>query len=163
MIYCATCGAEIPEGTAFCPNCGAGQVRQFGAEEPVITPEYEAAETEPVYRQPNYQQPVYHQQSRQSTNTLEGGAKVCAIISMICGILSILLSCFLVGILFGIAAIVLGIVSKKQASASVRNPMATAGLATGIIGTALEIIVIIVAMIFGFLVASNVMTGLEYL
>lgn len=44
-MFCTKCGAQVPEGTQFCPNCGA----------PL------AAAQQPAYEQPAYQQPVYQQ------------------------------------------------------------------------------------------------------
>ena len=45
--FCTKCGGVVPEGSAFCPNCG----------EPVA----QAAQPQPQYQQPVYQQPVYQQ------------------------------------------------------------------------------------------------------
>ena len=47
--FCGKCGSAIPEGAAFCPNCG---------ESVQSAP---AAQQQPVYQQPRYQEPVYQQ------------------------------------------------------------------------------------------------------
>lgn len=47
-MFCAKCGNQIAEGSAFCNNCGTAVTPQ-SAQQPV---------QEPVYQQPVYQQPV---------------------------------------------------------------------------------------------------------
>ena len=33
MSFCSNCGAEMTEGTAFCPSCGTAQVQQTNTPE----------------------------------------------------------------------------------------------------------------------------------
>ena len=49
--FCSKCGSEIPEGSAFCPNCG----------NPVAPAPQPQPQPQPQYQQPAYQQPVYQQ------------------------------------------------------------------------------------------------------
>ena len=62
-MYCESCGSFIPDGNAYCSNCGApGPGSQAGAAptpavRPAPLPQYQ----QPVYQQPVYQQPVYQQ------------------------------------------------------------------------------------------------------
>ncbi len=87
----------------------------------------ETVETTPVY---------------DTTVTEEGGSKVFAIISLVCGILAVLcMCCGWLGIILGVAAVVLGILSiNKQENA---KGMAIAGIVCGGIGLLIAIIVLI--------------------
>lgn len=157
MLYCTHCGAELVEGTAFCPICGAGQVQAVRPPEP-------AADTEPAYRnqaqpqpyqqpvyqQPAYQQPVYPQTVSQQNyqmpaTTLTGAAKILSIISMVCGLLSLVSS--FGGFTPGIAALVLSSIAKKKAP-GVPNAMAKTGKITGIIGIILSTILLIAYIVY---------------
>ena len=165
MSFCSNCGAELTEGSAFCPNCGAGQVRPFHVQEqPVPTPEPEVVTAEPVYQepapvyQPVYQQPVYQQPVYQPQvevpATLPASAKILGLISMICGLVS-LVSCY-VGFSFAIPALILsGIASRK--APGVPNGKAKVGKITGIFGIILSVISFIayVALLTGDVFTSN--------
>jgi hypothetical protein len=62
-MYCKQCGAQIPEGSAFCVSCG---VRTDGAIAPQPGPP--SAVPQPPYgQQPPYEQPPYEQQPYQQT------------------------------------------------------------------------------------------------
>jgi len=128
MSFCANCGAELAEGTAICPYCGAGQVRQYGTQEPAVEPE--VVVPQPVYQQPVYQEPAA-QSTVEATATLTGAAKILSIISMVCGLVS-LVSCY-GGFAPGIAALILSNMAFKKAP-GVPNSKAKVGKITGIIG-----------------------------
>ncbi len=82
------------------------------------------------------------------TNTQPQGGKGMAIASLICGILSLLLCCFsYVGLVLGIVAIVLGIISKKKTENG--KGMALAGIITGSIGGAIALIFVIIGLAAG--------------
>ena len=49
--FCSKCGSAIPEGSAFCPNCGEAVAQTAQPQQP----QYQ----QPAYQQPVYQQPVY--------------------------------------------------------------------------------------------------------
>lgn len=85
--------------------------------------------------------------------------------SLVLGIVSIVLCwIWVVGIIAGILAIILGVVAKKKIKA---NPnmggkgAATGGLVTGIIGTAIALIIVILAVMFVSAVAGAAGGALE--
>lgn len=140
MSFCSNCGAELTEGTAFCPNCGAGQVRTFGADEPVaVAAEPEVLPAEPVYQEPVYQAPVYQPQTEPAT--LPTSAKILGLISMICGLVS-LVSCY-VGFAYSIPALILANIASKKAP-GIPNGKAKVGKITAIIGIVISVICLIV-------------------
>ena len=139
MSFCSNCGAELTEGTAFCPNCGAGQVRTFGADEPVaVAAEPEVLPAEPVYQEPVYQAPVY--QSQAEPAVLPTSAKILGLISMICGLVS-LVSCY-VGFAYSIPALILASIASKKAP-GIPNGKAKVGKITAIIGIVISVICLI--------------------
>lgn len=140
MSFCSNCGAELTEGTAFCPNCGAGQVRTFGADEPVaVAAEPEVLPAEPVYQEPVYQAPVYQPQAEPAV--LPTSAKILGLISMICGLLS-LVSCY-VGFAYSIPALILANIASKKAP-GIPNGKAKVGKITAIIGIVVSVICFII-------------------
>lgn len=71
-MYCQKCGAQLPEGSAFCPSCGASANEQ----QPVYQPRQPSAQPQqPFYAQqgsapnaqPTYSQPAYSQNAYQPT------------------------------------------------------------------------------------------------
>lgn len=78
--------------------------------------------------------------------TTEKKTDVLAIISLVCGILAIILSCCTayIGLVPGIAGIVLAIVSKKQNG---KSGMATAGMVCSIIGIVFAIIITVLGVL----------------
>ena len=140
MSFCSNCGAELTEGTAFCPNCGAGQVRTFGADEPVaVAAEPEVLPAEPVYQEPVDQAPVYQPQVEAAV--LPTSAKILGLISMICGLLS-LVSCH-VGFAYSIPALILANIASKKAP-GIPNGKAKVGKITAIIGIVVSVICFII-------------------
>ncbi|WP_415847587.1 DUF4190 domain-containing protein [Tsukamurella strandjordii] len=87
--------------------------------------------------------PAYGQPAQSGTNGL-------AIASLVCGILSIPSACVWgLGILFGIAAIIMGIIAMKQTKQTGQdgNGMALAGLITGVVGLLLSIVLLVLIII----------------
>lgn len=52
-MFCPNCGANLPEGTTFCGNCGAPQKAQAPVQQPVYqAPPQPQYQPQPVYRAP---------------------------------------------------------------------------------------------------------------
>ena len=156
MSFCSNCGTELTEGTAFCPNCGAGRLPQSHTPEQSISvtePQVDIAEPVRLELEAVQPEPVYPQSIEASAPALTGIAKIFSIISMACGIGSILLCCS--GPTFGIAAIIFSILGRKKTPAGVQNNMARIGLITGIIGAALGVIMLIISFVSGLINGYN--------
>ena len=48
MGFCTNCGNELPEGTSFCPNCGAKAGSDFSLEKPMGNPNAQQQSTAPA-------------------------------------------------------------------------------------------------------------------
>ncbi len=154
-MFCENCGSKLEDNAKFCENCGA----------PVAA----GSEPEPEERAETYTEPVeevvetvedsgsYEPQSYDYSNTgysdpmgsvQAAGPHAFSIVSMICGILSLVCCCvYGLAITFGIVAIVFGILSIVKAKGG--RGMAMAGLICGGIGLLLSIIVAIVGAAAG--------------
>ena len=163
-MICNHCGAQLEDGVLFCTSCGVNLAVQQ-PEQPVQQP------AQPYYEQVNqYQQPYqpygqpyqpygqpyqpYGQNSQtpgffQNPYVAYNTAKNAANASLICGISSIFISIFTIGIIFGIVAIVQGNKAKKY---GYQGGKATAGIVTGIIG------IIIWAIYLFFVIISALST-----
>lgn len=111
-MQCKKCGKEIPEGTKFCPYCGAPQTE----------------ETTPVQQQ-NYEQnntPV------QSNNDAGKGA---ATASLVLGIVSVVCWFTGVGAIISVVCGIIGLVTANNAKkAGFEGGIRTAGFVLSIIG-----------------------------
>ncbi|MBP5774392.1 MAG: zinc-ribbon domain-containing protein [Clostridiales bacterium] len=141
-MFCENCGAQIADGSAICPNCGAA-VRvspTTGEAVPVqpiqatpvqpVQPVYQQP-VQPVYQQqPAYQQPIYQQPAA-------GGSKALAITALILGICG-LVFCWIpvFGLLIAVAGLIVGIFALK-------NPN---GKGMGITGFVLSIVGIVIGL-----------------
>lgn len=132
MPYCTQCGAQNPEGSAFCSSCGATLNSQ----------PKETAYTPPAYESPVYTPPTYSYSTPQVLTQLPTAAKVLSIVSMACGIASC--CTFFVGFMFSIAALITSSISRGKTPAGITNTKAKVGLITGIIGIVLSVIWLIV-------------------
>ncbi len=87
-----------------------------------------------------YQTPVYNAQPAEQSS----GTNTMAIVSLVLGILSIVLSCcYGAGVIFGIVGVILAVLSKKQG----KSGMGTAGMVCSIIGIVASVIMIILMVI----------------
>ena len=164
-MYCESCGSFIPDGQAFCSNCGAPApqaatqpevqpaAQQFEQPAPQAVPvqpvPVQPAYQQPVYQQPvqpMYQQPVYAQPvvattASQAPVKRSNGS---AVVGMVFGILTLLLAWIpvfniLTTALFGLMGLIFSIVgvAKKNAKG---KPLAIAGLVTSIIAIVFTIL-----------------------
>lgn len=116
--FCYNCGKELTDDAKECPNCG---------------------------KQTNYA--VEKQAKNETSSQIDPNAKTYSIVSLVCGICSIVFCSIhwlisLLSIISGVVAVICSVKAKKTSS----NGMATAGLVCGIIG--------IVLSSFGFLITS---------
>ncbi len=91
--FCTKCGGSIPEGSAFCPNCGE-PVAQAAPQQPQYQQSVYQPQ-QPQYQQPTYQQPVYQQPAYQQTANVGAQPNL-----LVFGILSLVIP-FIVGIILG--------------------------------------------------------------
>ena len=87
-----------------------------------------------------------------------GPAKTMGLISMICGIVSVVCACFGGGVLFGIAAVVLSVLAKKKYTGT--NKQAQIGMILGIVGAAISLIATII--IFAVACANGMSSSYSY-
>lgn len=121
MAYCGNCGKEVPDGTKFCPNCGA----QIG---PVEAPKQEV--TTPI-------------------NAKHGTALASMIIGIV-GVASLffIVSIGILPLILGIIGLVLAGNAKKAGnSEGIRTAGFVLSLIALIIG-AIEFVVLLIAIIF---------------
>lgn len=89
---------------------------------------------------------------------MEEQKKVFAIISFVLSIVGVLANCLGLGLLFGIAAIILGIVSIKKKEAL--KGLAIAGIVIGALVTFSGIVAVIVALLTGASVGIPMIAGI---
>ena len=109
-MVCKNCGATIPDGAAFCPNCG--QKYEAPAEEPQPQTQYQdpyQQEYQPQY-QPQQYQPV--QPVNPQPQPVADVPKPLPI--MILGIIAFALSWFGETVICAIVALILAIIAMKQ-------------------------------------------------
>lgn len=116
MVYCSNCGAEIPEGVRFCPECGEPVKMQAGTRD-----DYHSQKMPERQPQRNHygRTDAYH--SRSYTNDddrYEERGHGLAIGSLVCGIIGVVCWFFGYGsflsIILGIVGLVLAGNSKKD-------------------------------------------------
>ena len=140
-MFCENCGAQIADGSAICPNCGAAVRVSPATGEAVPVAPIQAQPVEPVqpiYQQPVqpvYQQPAYHQPIYQQPAA--GGSKALAITALILGICG-LVFCWIpvFGLLIAVAGLIVGIFALKN----------TNGKGMGITGFVLSIVGIVIGL-----------------
>ena len=93
MAFCTKCGAQIADGTQFCPVCGAPQGQ----------PEAPA----PQYQQPQYEQPQYQQPQAAADPQQSSLAGSCLTLGIVAIILSEL----------GLPGLILSIIAKNKVKA----------------------------------------------
>lgn len=169
-MFCKSCGAENEEGAKFCRSCGlpivpeevireneeikqaVDNAESATAAQETAQPDMQAepqpqpngaAENQAGQYQGQPQQGYYQQQYKPSVTKSAPNA----VISLILGIVSVVCCCTcLLGVGCGIAAICVGVSSKKKEN----NPgMATAGIVLGIVGIVISVLSVIIFMASG--------------
>ena len=137
-MFCESCGSSVPDGQAFCSNCGA----------PVTQAVPQAAPAQPVYQQPVAQpvQPVYQPVMVQQPVAKSSGM---AIAGLIMGIFTVIF-CWVpvVGFILGVLGLIFSIagIAKKNGGA---KGAAIAGLVLTIIGAIVSVIMLAAVLATG--------------
>ena len=125
---------------------------QYQPQQPAQPDYYNQYQNNPVqpydYNQAGYQQPEYQQGNVYNAAPAEGptgAAKVFSIISLICGILSMICCCY--GFIPAIPGIVFAAIAKAKFKG--KNTMATLGLVFSIIGCVIAVISLIIVIVTG--------------
>lgn len=147
-MFCPNCGAQNPDNTAFCANCGTNFAQS-------AAPVY-GQPAAPVYGQPAA--PVYGQPAYPVAPATVPG-KGLGIASMVLGIIALVLFCTS---WFAVACAVVGVVLggvglKKAKDAGMKNGMAVAGIVCSVIALAIDIIIII----WAYSTAASIMAMLS--
>ncbi len=126
MEYCSKCGAQIPEGSRFCPKCGKPVEYTERVYEPEVQESVRTAPRTPAGRQP--------------TETAGGALAV--------GVLSLFFIFFFlpVGCILGIVALAMGSAASNRGASG-----AGAAMALGLV----SIILGILLLVFAFFVLSS--------
>jgi len=139
LMLCKNCGNEIADGNLFCNNCGAA-VEAASAEEVVAAQPEVVAEAVPEV-------------------TTDPG-KTMGIISLICGIASLVLPCIPCLGYLSFVPIVLGIVfgfigMKKSKAAGFKNTLALVGIILSFSGIVIYLISIVAGAVIGVLGSAS--------
>lgn len=128
-MICNNCGAQLPDGTAFCTTCGAPQsgTPQGGMQQGGAQPMQMGYGQQPMYGMPVVQKP----------------SSGLAIASLVLGIVGLLFSCCIpyLPFLCSLAGCILGIISLAKKMGG--KGMAIAGLICSIIALIPAIIVVV--------------------
>ena len=119
-----------------------------------VQPDYNQYQNNAVqpydYNQAGYQQPEYQQGNVYNPDPVDGptgAAKAFSIVSLVCGIVSIVLGCCGFGFFAGIPGAVFGIISKSKCPN--KNALALVGMILSFVGIGISIIMIIIACVNG--------------
>lgn len=85
MSFCSNCGSQIPDGTRFCPSCGAQQVQQAAPQNNYAQPQQAVPQYN--YVQPQPQSPA-SMSKKDKTNAMGGWFKFLINIALFLGALA---------------------------------------------------------------------------
>lgn len=146
-MFCTNCGANIPDDSNVCANCGVPVVQQPNFQQPEpAQPAYQQPQpAQPAYQQP---QPVYQQPAPVQQAPVVPG-KGMAVTSMVLGIVALALFCmWYISLPCGIVGLALGIVAMNKAKAvGMKNGMATAGIACSCVALGLMVLFIVLVVV----------------
>lgn len=119
-MFCKNCGAEIPDGSVFCGNCGM----QTSVEQPWQEPVNQYSNTEnnayQSYQQPQYaqpEQPVYNSEPVYNAQPVQPVSSVNPTTWIVLNILMIVLGCCSISGILGIIGLVFAIQSNNAVKA----------------------------------------------
>lgn len=157
-MTCTTCGAALPAGATFCPNCGA-RTAPADAPAPQAPPaEYEPRALPPLAMPPETAiapaaPPSYAPAAAPTTSTT-------AIISLVFGILGVIFALPLIGPL---VAVVAGHMARNEIRRSegrlTGDGMAVAGLIMGYLMLALSVLAACAGIAFFLFIAAAASSG----
>ncbi len=119
-MFCPNCGQNNLDEAQFCTACGTALNQEPAAQQP-------------TYQQPAYQQPAYNAAAPAKPKQPANGL---AVASLVLGLVSFF--CF--AVITGGLAIIFGAVAKNKGNT---GGMATAGIACGVVGVALWLVMLI--------------------
>ncbi len=146
-MFCTNCGANLPEGTTVCPQCGA--IVEGAATPAVEQPVYQAP-AQPQYQQPVYQAPQYNAYQPKATADPDQSASAKSV--LIFGILGLAFADTFILSFLGIIFSAIGLKKATQygydyglltGRAKVGRILAKVGLILGIVLTVFFVIYLI--------------------
>lgn len=149
-MHCTNCGHELPEGAAFCSNCGAAVNRpQPEANDWQQTQGDQGDQGDQGYsydQGASYDQGPYQAQPEPEPEPKRPPNDTKAIVSLCCGVLSIITMFTGAGALIGIVAAIVGLIFGIKARKENRSTMATVGIVLSAISLLLCVVVLIGCM-----------------
>jgi hypothetical protein len=143
-MFCKNCGAQIPDGSVFCTECGTRVQEEPVQEEPVAQEPIQEEPVQPEYVQPEYtpvEQPVYTAEPQPASGDLNDTP------ILITGILAIALCWTGIGGLI-CAIICMSKVKKFLAAGGVLAGKAKVGKILGTVGLILSILYMVFWVIY---------------
>ena len=163
-MFCEQCGSFIPDGEAYCSNCGASapaaKAAPAPAPGPVVQPiiQTQAQPVQPAYQQPVYQQPqpvqpIYQQPAYQQAVVItpfeRPKSNAVAVVGLVFGIITCVTSWLTIfNIFFGMPGLICSIIGLARKNCGGKGA-AVAGLITSIVGISLGIIILALAAMSG--------------
>lgn len=174
MNYCTNCGQPLPENAKACPNCGTF-VEGAAPETPVQSVPDPAPQPFSAPPQSNYAsaQP-YHAEGQTGANAQQPydvyaqpqqapgrGMGIASLILGIAGIVLFCLPCF--GLPCSIVGLILGCMSNAKAKqAGMKNGVALGGIITSSIGLAINLIILVLAIIGIAVAGPDILNSINY-
>ena len=124
-MFCTKCGANLPDGTAFCSSCGRPQGQPANAQQP--------QEQQPAQGQPYAQQPYYLPINPAPTNGMAIAGLACSLFGVTC--------------LFGLIFSIVGLVQSKKHPSKPGRGLAIAGIIISSCFVLLYVAIIVFAII----------------
>ncbi len=165
-MFCKNCGAEIPDGSVFCGNCGMQTSVEQLRQEPVN--QYSNAENNACqsYQQPQYvqpEQPVYNSEPVYNAQPIPQASSLNPTLWIVLNAIMIVVGCCFIPSILGIIGLVFAIqgnnAMKMGDLTTAENKLKTAKILF-FVGVGLFVVGIILAAIGG--VAENLLNNPDY-